>query len=37
MYLKSTKYYEPTFIYTQHVNLRYFSTVSICLEAKAER
>jgi hypothetical protein len=36
MYLKLEKYYEPTIIYTQHVNPRYFSGVSICLEAKAE-
>jgi hypothetical protein len=35
MYLKLTKLYEATIIYTQNANPRYFSTVSICLEAKA--
>jgi hypothetical protein len=34
MYLKLTKWYEPTIMYTQSVNPRYFNTVSTCLEAK---
>jgi phosphomannomutase len=33
MYVKLTKRYEPTIMYTQSVNPRYFNTVSTCLEA----